>query len=105
MGSLADSNADTILNGSCSSLRVDDASTSVPKQVAWDPEEGTTILILQRGKLRPGEVKQCSSGHADCKGAELGFGPKQSGSRNPSGFLPWSPSMMHTPAAVQQILP
>ena len=92
MGSLAESNADTILNGSCSSLRVDDASNSVLKQVAWDPEEGTAILILQRGKLRPGEDKQCSSSHADCKGAELGFGPKQSGSRNPlvsfRGLLP-----------------
>lgn len=47
--------------GSCSSLRVYDRSSSVLKQVTWDPEEGTIILSSRRGNLRHGQVKQCSS--------------------------------------------
>lgn len=35
--------------------------------MTWDPEEGIIIFISQRGKLRPGLVKQFSHGHTDYK--------------------------------------
>lgn len=77
-------------NDRYNSKRVCYVSSTVLTQVTWDSEEGTIILILEKGKLRQGVAKQCSHSHTDYKRQNQDLDPS-----NLAAKTQWAPPMMH----------